>query len=198
VGGFAATGGVGAWGKAEAQAELVRAWLRGFGPGTEADLKWWTGLGLGEVRRALGAAGAVEVELEGGAAGLVLPDDVDPAPAPEPWVALLPALDPTAMGWSGREWYLGEHREALFDRNGNIGPTVWSDGRIVGGWGQYRSKRKGDPADGEILVRLLGDVGAEKAALIDAEAARLREWVGDVRFTPRFRTPLEKDLTASR
>lgn len=185
-------------GKAEAQVELVGAWLRGFGPGTEADIKWWTGFGLGEVRKALKALGAVEVELEGGEVGLVLADDVDDEPQAEPWVALLPALDPTAMGWAGRTWYLGEHRETLFDRTGNIGPTVWVDGRIVGGWAQYRSKRKGDPADGEIVVRLLQDVGAERVAQVEAEAERLRTWVGDVRFTPRFRTPLEKDLTTPR
>ncbi|HMG42134.1 MAG TPA: winged helix DNA-binding domain-containing protein [Acidimicrobiales bacterium] len=182
--------------KAGAQAELVRQWLAGFGPGTVADLKWWTGLGLGEVRTALAAIGAVDVELEHGGAAVVLPDDVEPVATPEPWVALLPALDPTPMGWTERDWYLGEHRPVLFDRNGNIGPTVWSDGRIVGGWGQRRTKRKGDPADGEIVVRLLDDVGAEKAALVAAEAERLHTWIGDVRFTPRFRTPLERELTA--
>jgi hypothetical protein len=199
-GGVAAGGIVGVVGKGEAQVELVGAWLRAFGPGTEADVKWWTGFGLGEVRTALATLGAVEVELEGGEVGLVLPDDVDDVDdeadeaEAEPWVALLPALDPTAMGWAGRGWYLGEHRERLFDRTGNIGPTVWVDGRIVGGWGQYRSKRKGDPADGEIRVRLLQDVGAEHTEQVHAEAERLRRWVGDVRFTPRFRTPLERDL----
>lgn len=178
----------------------MRAWLGGFGPGTVADIKWWTGLGLGEVRRALTAVGAVEVELEGsdGGAGVVLPGDDEPVAAPEPWIALLPALDATPMGWYERSWYLGEHREMLFDRNGNIGPTVWSDGRIVGGWAQYRSTRKGDPADGEIVVRLLEDVGAEKTAEIEAEAEALRRWIGDVRFTPRFRTPVDRELTAPR
>jgi len=27
--------------------------------------------------------------------------------AGEPWAALLPALDPTTMGWSERDWYVG-------------------------------------------------------------------------------------------
>ena len=58
----------------------------------------------------------------------------------------VPALDPTAMGWSQRDWYLGPHKEALFDRSGNVGPTIWWNGRIVGGWAQRRS--------GEIVVRL--------------------------------------------
>src|SRR5215831_7751395 len=50
--------------------------------------------------------------------------------------AALPALDPSAMGWQERGWFLGEHRSALFDRSGNIGPTVWWDGRVIGGWAQ--------------------------------------------------------------
>ena len=171
----------------EAATELVRRWLYAFGPGTYADLKWWTGWTAGLLRRALAAAGAVEVALEDGSTGLVLADDEDPVAAPdEPWVALLPALDPAPMGWQERGWYLGAHRERLFDRSGNIGPTLWSDGRIVGGWAQRK--------DGEIALALLEDPGAAAAAAITAEAQRVREWIGDVRVTPRFRTPLEREL----
>jgi hypothetical protein len=109
-------------------------------------------------------------------------------PAPEPWVALLPGLDPTMMGWIGREWYLGPHGPALFDRTGNAGPTVWCDGRVVGGWSQH--------ADGSVVYRLLEDVGADAEAAVKAEAARLSEWIGPVRVIPRFRTPLERELSA--
>jgi hypothetical protein len=152
-----------------------------------ADLRWWTGLTAGQVKRALASAGAVEVDLDG-APGLVLEGDLEPPAAVAPWVALLPALDPTVMGWSGRDWYLGEHGPTLFDRNGNAGPTVWWDGRVVGGWASR--------ADGEIAVRLLEDVGAEGAAAVQAAAARLADWLGGVRVTPRFRTPLERELSA--
>jgi winged helix DNA-binding protein len=171
----------------DAQAELVARWLAGFGPATAADVKWWTGLTMGEVRPALAKAGAVEVDLDG-SPGVALADDLDPVPAPEPWAALLPALDPTTMGWAGRDFYLGPHRPVLFDRNGNAGPTVWWDGRVVGGWAQRKT--------GEVVLRLLEDVGADAAAAIDAEAARLADWLGPVTVTPRFRTPLERELTA--
>lgn len=171
----------------EARVELVRRWLRSFGPATEADVKWWTGWPLGQARAALAGAGAVGVELDGEGAGWALADDLELEPAVEPWVALLPALDPTAMGWARREWYLGAHKAALFDTNGNAGPTVWSDGRVIGGWAHRK--------DGNVAVRLLEDVGAEVASAVALEAAEVQAWLGEVRFTPRFRTPLERELS---
>jgi hypothetical protein len=171
----------------EARAELARRWLTAFGPATLADLRWWAGWTAGNAKKALAAVGAVEVGLDGGTPGYVLPDDADAAPEPEPWVALLPALDPTPMGWKDREWYVGDHTAAVFDNTGNIGPTIWSDGRVIGAWGQRK--------DGTVVTGLLEDVGKHKAAAIGAEAARLTEWLGGVRVTPRFRTPLERELS---
>ncbi len=155
-----------------AQVELVWKWLAAFGPGTVTDLAWWTGLTVGDVRRALAELPTVEVDVGGPKPGLVLADDLEEVDAPPPSAALLPALDPTVMGWKERSWYLGDHGPALFDRSGNAGPTVWWDGRIVGGWAQRKS--------GEIVVRFLEDVGAEAIAAVVAEAARL-----EVRHRPR-------------
>ncbi|WP_406416669.1 winged helix DNA-binding domain-containing protein [Streptomyces sp. NBC_01614] len=178
---------------AGAQAELVRRWLAACGPATESDLKWWTGWRVTEVRRALTAIGAQAVALDEGTGYVLDGDDGPVAGAAEPWAALLPALDPTAMGWQRREWYLApELWPSLFDRSGNVGPTVWWNGRVVGGWAQRR--------DGEIVWRLLEDLeGAERRAVeaaVAVEAEGLRGWVGAARVTPRFRTPLERELSA--
>ncbi len=170
-----------------ARTELARRWLTTYGPATFHDLKWWTGWTVSQTRSALTELHPVEVDLEG-VTGLVLPDDDATIEHPGHWTALLPALDPTVMGWAERDWYLGRHRAALFDRNGNAGPTVWWDGMVVGGWAQR--------PDGEIVWRLLEEVGSEALAAIESEAARLAEWLGGVRFVPRFRTPLEKELSS--
>jgi hypothetical protein len=182
--------GADALGEDAARTELVRQWLRAFGPAPLADLKWWTGWTVAQVKKAIAAAGAVEVKLAGesGGAGAVLADDLEPTgPVPE-WAALLPALDPTVMGWADRSWFLGPHARRLFDSNGNAGPTVWLNGRIVGGWAQR--------PDGEVAIRLLEDVGADATALIEAEATRLGGWLDGERVVPRFRTPLERELSA--
>ncbi|MFL5779360.1 MAG: winged helix DNA-binding domain-containing protein [Chloroflexota bacterium] len=171
----------------QARCELARRYLRAFGPVTVADVRWWSGWSAAKATVAIAAAGAVEVDL-GNGTGLVLADDLAPAETPEPWVALLPALDSTVMGWSGRDWYLGPHRDRLFDRNGNAGPSVWCDGRVVGGWAQR--------ADGEIAVRLLEDLGRDAEEAVEREAQRVRAWLGSVRWVPRFRTPLERELSA--
>jgi hypothetical protein len=170
------------------QAELLRRWLGAFGPATETDIRWWTGWTVRETRAALAAVPHAAVDL-GGAAGLVLADDVEPVASPEAAAAvLLPTLDPTTMGWKERDWYLGPHAELLFDRNGNAGPTVWWDGRVVGGWSQRK--------DGEIVFRLLEDVGADVARAVEAEAERLASWLGDVRLAPGFLPPFQRALSA--
>jgi hypothetical protein len=169
----------------EAKAEVVRRWLARFGPGTEADIRWWTGWTAKAVRAALATVGAVEVDLDG-QAGFVLADDLEPTPTPGRWVALLPSLDPTTMGWKERDWYLGGHKEALFDTSGNAGPTIWVDGRIVGGWAMR--------PDGEVVTKLLEDVGRVASQSIEAEAGRLTEWLQAARVVPRFPTPLYKEL----
>ena len=169
--------------EAEGVAKLVEQWLRTFGPGTTADIKWWLGSTVAAVRSALEELSAVEVDL-GGQRGYVMGEDLEPSARVDPWPALLPPLDPTTMGWKERDWYLGPYKAQLFDSNGNAGPTVWWDGRIVGGW------RQSD--DGEVVLQMLEDVGAEGQLALEQEAARLTEFLEGTRVLPRFPSPLFK------
>jgi len=171
----------------QARAIVARRWLARFGPARPEDLKWWTGWTKGHTTAALAMLETAEVDLADGT-GLVLADDLDPTPEPEPWVALLPALDPTTMGWKHRDWYLGPHAEQVFDINGNAGPTVWKDGQIVGGWA-IRD-------DGTVAVRLLTDVGVEAAAAIEARAHDLEQQLAGTVLKARARgwTPVEREL----
>jgi len=167
-------------------AELTRRWLATFGPGTAADLQWWLGATTTAVRRALAAADAVPVALDGGTTGWVLPDDLDPTEPVEPWAVLLPVLDPTVMGWQDRRFLLGPHGPQLFDRNGNAGTTAWWDGRIVGCWAQDEA--------GTVRLAQLSDVGTLGRAALEAEAARLTAWLDGVRVSTVYPSPAMKSL----
>ena len=158
------------WEVAAGYAELVRRWLARFGPGTETDLVWWLGGTKGAVRRALVDLAAIEVSLDGGGTGWLLPDDLEPEPEVEPQAALLPVLDPTTMGWKERAFYLAtDDVPFLFDTAGNGGTTAWWDGRIVGAWVQ--------DAEGRLEVLLRHDPGAGARAALAAEAERLSAWL---------------------
>jgi hypothetical protein len=170
-----------------ARVELVRRWLTAYGPATVADIKWWTGWTLRDTRAALTGVATAEVDLDG-ATGIVLAGDLEATAPVEPGALLLPALDSSVMGWAERDWYLGAHREVLFDRNGNAGPTVWWDGRVVGGWAVR--------PDATVAFRLLERVGREARVGVEDAAGRLEAWLDGTRFTPRFRTPLERELSA--
>lgn len=179
-----------------ARTALVRQYLRAFAPVTTADVQWWTRWTTGPTNAALAACDAVEVLLDHGHTGWVLPDDLDAvndraAVNDEPWVALLPGLDSTAMGWKQRDWYLGEWSAfggPLFDTNGNVGPTVWVNGEVVGGWAQRR--------DGRVVHELLRAVDPTTRRAIDAATERTQALIGDARVSPRFPTPLQKALAA--
>lgn len=182
-------GGLEPWPAERAQAELVRHWLAAFGPGTQLDIQWWTGWTVARTKAALRAVEAVEVELDEGRTGYVLPADVEVTAEQEPWVAFLPSLDATVMGWKERDFYLDGLYPQLFDNAGNAGPTVWVDGRVVGLWAQR--------ANLEVGYRLLQDVPRDRLPELDAEAARLTAWLGQERVFPRFPNPTFKELASS-
>jgi hypothetical protein len=170
-------------------AELARNYLARFGPATLADIQWWAGWTAGITKRALAAIQAVEVDLDDGV-GWVLPDDRG-GEAASPWIAFLPALDSTTMGWKQRTWHLGDLAKfggPVFDVNGNAGPTIWVDGRVVGGWAQRKS--------GEMAYQLLADVAPRRQKSIAAEAERLQGLIGDARVNVRFPAPMQKQLLA--
>lgn len=173
---------------AQGAAELLVRVLDRFGPCTLTDLGWWTGWTLTMTRKALADISAVEIALESGDMGWVNAGDVvGPVDDPGPWVALLPGLDPTTMGWKERDWYLASDVAGhVFDRNGNAGPTVWADGHVVGGWAQR--------ANGQIAFDLHRELTREHRTLLADAESRIVEFVGDTRFSVRFPSPNQTRL----
>lgn len=165
----------------DAAARLVEQYLRRFGPATIADIQWWTGWTLGATKKALAALDTVDV-----GCGLVLADDTVADEPVAATAALLPALDPTPMGWKQRDWYLPADSRPLFDRSGNIGPTIWWCGEVIGGWAVR--------PNGEIATELLVDRGSAAARAVREAAETLQPRLEGTAVTPSFPTPLEKEL----
>jgi Winged helix DNA-binding domain len=157
-------GGLGELDAQQAAAELANRWLQRFGPGTTADVQWWMGWTARRTKQALSDCGAVEAELEGEAGWLAAEDP--PLGPVERWVAVLPGLDPTIMGWKQREWYLPKTSLEVFDTVGNGGPSLWVDGRVVGAWAQSK--------DGSIQTHYFERVAASRRREIDQRIEQLK------------------------
>ena len=181
-------GGVGDLAEEEGAVPLADAYLRRFGPVTQRDLQWWAGWTVALTKRALAGCGAEPVELEEGpgwvAAGDAESADDEPLPS---WVALLPSLDPTTMGWKDRAWYLDPACADAFDSVGNAGATIWADGRVVGAWAMGE--------DGSFRAHYFLDVDASTRAAVEEEAEWLRSLLGETRFSVRFPGHMQKALS---
>jgi hypothetical protein len=181
-------GGLGDLDPRQASAELANRWLQRFGPATTADLQWWMGWTMKRTKQALADCGAVEAELDG-TSGWVSADDPPVGPG-EPWVAVLPGLDPTIMGWKQRSWYLPSTSLEVFDSAGNGGPSLWVDGRVVGAWAQAK--------DGSIHTHYFERVPAARRREIDERIAQMKSWIGNTRFTVRFPGDIHARLLGTR
>ncbi|MCY1143695.1 winged helix DNA-binding domain-containing protein [Actinoplanes sp. Pm04-4] len=168
----------------QAQTSLARRWLQRFGPATLDDLLWWTGWTKTVTRAALGRLDVEEVDLHG-TPGINL-QDAAPLPAAEPVASLLPGLDPTPMGWRHRDWFTAVDPAHIYDRAGNIGPTIWWNGEIIGSWAVA--------ADG-IRTHILADRGREAVAAVEHAAADLHPRLGGALVVPAARTACERHLS---
>ena len=115
---------------------------------------------------------------------------IRPSAPVEPWVAVLPGLDPTIMGWKQRDWYLPSTSLEVFDSVGNGGPSLWVDGRVVGAWAQTK--------DGTIHTHYFERVAAARRREIDQRIDELKSWIGDTRFTVRFPGDIHARLLGTR
>lgn len=176
--------------QAAARAQLANRYLARFGPVMRDDLKWFTGWTVPETMEALAANAAVEVDLHRKETAWVLPDDVEDVPEEETGlVTFLPGLDPTPMAYKERRFMVGRHHKVTFDDTGNIGPTVWLDGKVVGGWITNDT--------GQVIVDLLEDIGEDAVANVVAETERLTAWLDGTPLMSRFPSHLEKELRDS-
>jgi hypothetical protein len=153
----------------EAQVQLVKHYIRVYGPVTEQDVAWWTGLGKTKIQPAMTA---LESELlpirikKYSEDYVMLESDYNSfkkfkAPRTLP-VLLLPYEDPYPKGYQLRNRFVNTEHEKHVYIGGEAQPTVFVKGKIVGIWNRVFE----EPGE-TITVQLFQRVGrAEKNAII--------------------------------
>ncbi len=167
------------WSEGEASLQVVRQYLRAFGPASEHDIAWWTGFTRSRVRAALSELRGelAQIEIDGlPGQWLLLKDDIEllqkTRPARKPTVNLLPGLDPYLMGYRERGRWLDEARTAwVFDRAGNATNAILVEGRAAGVWDVVST---GEPG---VKLFLFEATPGRVLDAIQAEAQRLGRFV---------------------
>ncbi len=130
---------------------LVEKYLRVYGPASENDLSWWTGLTKTEIRKAISTIESdinrVKISSIQGTF-LLFNSDIESLlnhpSIDKPSFSLLPRLDPYPMGYKERERYIdSKNYNNIFDRSGNATSTIFLDGFAIGVWD---TEEKPEPA----------------------------------------------------
>lgn len=157
-----------------ALAELARRYLRGFGPATDRDLAYWSGLGLREVRSGLEAIADEVSEVHGAGQTLLALRRSDPRLPRRGQVRLLGAFDTYLLGYRDRSFCAPPQQAAMVKEAGGgwIHPVIVRDGLVVGGW-------RADRGDGRVAVSVtLPDQDPTLRAAIDGEVADIGRFEG--------------------
>jgi hypothetical protein len=125
-----------------ALAELARRYLGGFGPATDRDFAYWSGLPLRDVRAGLEAISGELEEVRVGDKTMLAIRGKLPRLPPAGKVRMLGNFDTYLLGWKDRGFSVPGHLAAAVKEGGGgwIRPVIVRDGVVIGGW---RSSRKG-------------------------------------------------------
>jgi hypothetical protein len=158
----------------EAMARLALRYFESRGPARVEDFSWWSGLSLGDARR---AAAAIESELEAielDQSGYLAARSSPSRPGGAESVFLLPAYDEFLISYADRSAAIGPGgRERAISSNGIFWPTIALGGTIVGTWARARGK-EGSYVEYEPFKRL--DRKARDA--IEARAGEYLSFLG--------------------
>ncbi len=175
--------------QARAEEELLRRYLRAFGPASLLDFVAWTRHTLTDARRIWDrlASELVPVGVDG-ATGWLLREDLPALAAARPDgpnVRLLPHFDTFLLGHFGRDHLVGPaHRARVYRDQGWIAPVVLVDGAARGVWRHARV----DGGRLRVDVEPFGRFSRKESAGLRSEAEALAGYLGgtglDLRIAP--------------
>jgi hypothetical protein len=148
-------------------AELGRRYLVGHGPADARDLARWSGLPLGDARKALTGAGVERPD------GLLETKGSKPTEALPP-PRLLGSFEPVLLGWTSRDGIVGEDK-TLVTTNGIFRPFALVDGVAVGTWGY---------AGGKVSMKPFSTLPVAVTKALNAEAADIRAFLQPTKGHP--------------
>jgi len=134
----------------EARDMLVKRYVKTFGPVTEEDIKWWTGLSRTSIKEAL--ATMEEELLHVKISNLkreyvMLKNDYEQLVKFKPLetrsISLLPYEDPYTKGYKVRDRIIDEKLEKTVYVGGGVQPTILLNGKIVGTWNRNIEEGRG-------------------------------------------------------
>ena len=132
------------WTEQGAIPELVARYIRRYGPVTEADIAWWTGLSRATIRAAVASLPNLSLVEIRGLRGTFLIHAADlevarGASATADALSLLPVLDPYLQSHADRSRFIdAEHLPYVVDRGGNVTSVILARGHAVGVWDYLR------------------------------------------------------------
>jgi hypothetical protein len=156
-----------------ALAELARRYLRAFGPATEIDFAGWAGLGLRDVRAALGRIAGELAEVRVGETRAWTLRRSPRRPRGR-IVRLLPAWDNYLMGHRDRD-FIAEpvNWRRIMPGGGLLRPVILVDGVAAGTWGL---RRTGGAA--RVALNPFGELDDATMRAIEAEVADIGRFEG--------------------
>ncbi len=151
-----------------ARAEMVRRYLRAFGPSTKADIAAWSGLNIRDFEH--GLEGLPTYRTDEGRELFDVPRAPLPgADMPAP-VRFLPKWDNVILGFANRTRVISDEvRKQVIGKNGDVAQTVLVDGMVAATWAV-------DPK-GKVVVRPFAPLPRVWRRQVDDEAARLEGWL---------------------
>jgi hypothetical protein len=130
------------WEEGAAVRELIGRYVRRYGPVTEGDIAWWTGLPRAAVRQAIASLPNLVCASIEGSDGAFFIEEADIADTQRSTdstahqVSLLPVLDPCLQGYRNRERCVDRpHLPFVVDRSGNTTSVILIGGHAAGVWG---------------------------------------------------------------